>query len=499
MRSVNGNIWPARNVKGGLGLLLLLSMLWVGWVERPVREVPLESHMEDPINILFVSVDDLRPELGCYGSHIARTPHFDAFAKDAFVFERAVCAVPVCGASRASLMTGLRPNSHRFRTFSSRADEDAPNVPTMAAWLKSKGYTTLSNGKIFHKNSDSQGDWSEKPWRPKRNFKDYQNPENIAVVAAGSHGPSTERGHPSAVYADDLTLAKSLADLERLAQSKSPFFFGVGFFKPHLPFCAPGHFWDLHHPDSIGLASNRHAPYNAPEDAMHSYGELRAYEDIPNDVLQDVPDSMQLLLRHGYQACVSHVDHLFGQLLAKLQDCGLADNTVVVVWGDHGWQLGEHNLWAKHCNFQTSLKVPLLIRLPGQTEGHRVSTMTELTDLYPTLCAIVGVDLPTHLQGTDLRLQAHDAGTASSQATFTKFHGGETITTEAFSYTEFRHRKTLDFRGAMLFDLEADPQENHNVADDPAYALVKVEMARKLDSLHWISCDAKPGVEHISD
>ena len=494
MSSFRSMILSVRKAPAALGLLLLLSMLGAGWVEGAGHAVLEERPVSDPINILFVSVDDLRPELGCYGSDVARTPHFDAFAKNAYVFERAVCAVPVCGASRASLLTGLRPNSERFRTFASRADEDAPNAPTLPAWLKSKGYTTLSNGKIFHKNNDSQDGWSERPWRPERNFRDYQNPENISAVAEGSHGPSTERGLPTAVYADDLTLAKSLADLDRLAQNGLPFFLGVGFFKPHLPFCAPGPFWDLHDPDSIGLASNRHAPRNAPADAMHSYGELRAYDDIPDDVQQDVPDSMQLLLRHGYQACVSHVDDLFGQLLAKLQDCGLADNTIVVVWGDHGWQLGEHNLWAKHCNFQTSLKVPLLIRLPGQAGGHRVSTMTELTDLYPTLCATVGVDLPAHLQGTDLRPRMNDAGNARGRVTFSKFHGGETITTEAFSYTEFRHKKTLEFRGAMLFDLQVDPAENNNVSDDPAYALVKAKLAGQLDSLHQISCEVDSGV-----
>lgn len=499
MSLFNKNILSVQNAPSWLGVLLSLSVLGLGCTESTGRGALRESHTTGPINILFVSVDDLRPELGCYGSDVAKTPHLDAFAKTAFVFDRAVCAVPVCGASRASMMTGLRPNSERFRTFSARADEDAPNVPTLPAWLKSKGYTTLSNGKIFHKNSDSQDAWSERPWRPERNFRDYQNPENIAAVAEGFHGPSTERGLPSAVYADDLTTTKSLADLDRLAQSELPFFLGVGFFKPHLPFCAPGHFWDLHDSDAIGLASNRHAPTNAPADAMHSYGELRAYDDIPIDVQQDVPDSMQLLLRHGYHACVSHIDDLFGQLMAKLQDCGLADNTIVVVWGDHGWQLGEHNLWAKHCNFQTSLKVPLLIRMPGQTVGRRVSTMTELTDLYPTLCALVGVDLPGHLQGSDLRPRLNDAGTTSGRVTFSKFHGGETITTETFSYTEFRHRKTLEFRGSMLFDLQADPQENNNVADDPDYALVKAELAGKLDSLHQISCETNPGVQQTRD
>lgn len=466
---------------------VLLVLFCVGWVQLvPVVEEE-SSRTEEPVNVLFVALDDLRPELGCYGSDLAITPHFDAFAKEAYLFERAVCAVPVCGASRASVMTGLRPNGSRFRTFSSRADEDAPDVPTMGAWFKSNGYFTASNGKIFHKNQDSKESWSEKPWRPERDFRDYQNPDNIAVAAAQGHGPATERGQTSAVYADDLTLAKTLDDLERLAKMEQPFFLGVGFFKPHLPFCAPQRFWDLHNPDSIGLAENRYAPLHAPEAAMHSFGELRAYQDIPKDVNQDVPDSMQLVLRHGYQACVSYVDHLFGQLMQKLEETGMADNTLVVVWGDHGWQLGEHSLWAKHCNFQTSLKVPLLLRLPGQKSGQRVAPMVELTDLYPTICAIAGLDAPEHLQGTDLELDMSEFGDASNRVTFSKFHGGETVTTERYSYTEFRQKKSGELRGLMLFDLSTDPDENSNVASSSEYSEVRMSLSLKLDSLRQLT------------
>ena len=450
--------------------------------------VPNQDHtLEDPINVLFIAIDDLRPELGCYGSRFAITPNLDAFATKAYVFDRAVCAVPVCGASRASLMTGLRPHDDRFRTFASRADEDAPGVPIIAAWFKKHGYVTVSNGKILHKTKDSMGAWSEKAWRPERDFRDYQNPDNIALAEVDGNGPSVEYGQPGVVYGDDLTLEKSLADLERLSRSDSPFFLGVGFFKPHLPFCAPGQFWDLHNPDSIGLADNRYAPENVPKAAMHSYGELRKYKDIPDDVDMDVPDSTQRVLRHGYFACVSYVDHLLGRLLDKLDELGLEDNTAVVVWGDHGWQLGEHNLWAKHCNFQTSLKVPLLLRLPGQAEGQRVSSMAELTDLYPTLCSIAGLQKPAHLEGTDLSPILRLLEDSERRSTFSKFHGGETVTTEMYSYTQFRSRKTGEPDGEMLFDLTKDPNENTNVVLDPQYSQVKLALSSQLDSLRRLS------------
>lgn len=464
-----------------------LALLCISWAAVEIQTQTGLEPLDKRTNVLFVAIDDLRPELGCYGSPIAHTPNFDAFAESAFVFDRAVCAVPVCGASRASVMTGLRPNVERFRTFSSRADEDAPNVPTIAAWLKSNGYITISNGKILHKNQDSKDAWSEQPWRPQRNFRDYQNPENVAAVNAGGHGPATERGLSSAIYGDDLTLERSLADLERLSGSDQPFFLGVGFFKPHLPFCAPEEFWNLHDEDSIGLAENRFAPQHAPEQAMHDYGELRAYEDIPDDTELDVPDSMQLVLRHGYMACVSYVDDLFGQLMKKLVDSGLADNTLVVVWGDHGWQLGEHNLWAKHCNFQTSLKVPLMVRLPNQSQGLHVSSMVELTDLYPTICSVIGLAQPPHVQGTDLKLVTSEFETAHERLTFSKFHGGETLTTKRFSYTEYRHKVSDKMLASMLYDLAVDPNENDNVTDSSTYASIKADLSLQLDSLRILS------------
>ena len=465
----------------GLGAICIGLSSFCDWAPDQVRSVG------EGVNVLFIAIDDLRPELGCYGSRLAITPNLDAFANKAHVFDRAVCAVPVCGASRASLMTGLRPHDDRFRTFASRADEDAPGVPIIAAWFKEHGYVTVSNGKILHKNKDSMGAWSEKAWRPERDFRDYQNPENLALVEGGGQGPAVEYGNPNAVYGDELTLEKSLADLERLSRGGQPFFLGVGFFKPHLPFCAPGQFWDLHNPDSIGLAENRYAPKNVPEAALHSYGELRKYKGIPDDVNVGVPDSTQRVLRHGYFACVSYVDHLLGRLLEKLEELGLEENTVVVIWGDHGWQLGEHNLWAKHCNFQTSLRVPLLLRLPGQTEGFRVSSMAELTDLYPTLCSIAGLEKPVHLEGTDLSAVLGLRGDSMRRSTFSKFHGGETVTTAMYSYTEFRSRKTGKAVGEMLFDLERDPNENNNVVSELEYRQVMLSLSSKLDSLRRLA------------
>ena len=441
------------------------------------------SNNNQPVNVLFIAIDDLRPELGCYGSELAQTPNIDSFASKAFLFKNAVCSVPVCGASRASVLTGLRPNHDRFRKFSSRADEDAQGIPIIAEWFKSNGYQAISNGKILHKNNDSAEAWSEKPWRPQRDFRDYQNADNQKVALNNGHGPATEKGSNESIYADDEVLKKSLEDLEKLSNTDEPFFLAVGFFKPHLPFCAPTKFWDLYDAEDIGLASNRFAPDNIPETALHSFGELRAYSDIPDDGDIAIPDSIQNVVRHGYFACVSYVDHLVGQLISKLDELKVAENTLVVIWGDHGWQLGEHNLWAKHCNFQTSLKVPLLVRYPGQAKSAIISDVVELIDLYPTICAAAGIVPPNHIAGIDLADITGMSGRPLNFAAFSKFHGGETITTNQFSYTEFRDNIKGESRGSMLFDLRTDPQENYNLTGIPGYADVQKKLKTRLDSL----------------
>ncbi len=452
------------------------------------------SKSNQPINVLFIAIDDLRPELGCYGSELAQTPNIDSFASNAFLFNNAVCSVPVCGASRASVLTGLRPNHDRFRKFSSRADEDAPGIPTIAEWFKSNGYEAISNGKILHKNNDSAEAWSKKPWRPNRDFRDYQNLKNQELASINGHGPATEKGSNESIYADDEVLKKSLEDLEYLSNTEEPFFLAVGFFKPHLPFCAPAKFWDLYDNEDIGLASNRFAPENIPEEALHSFGELRAYLDIPDDENIAIPDSMQNLLRHGYFACVSYVDHLVGQLIAKLDELQIAENTIVVIWGDHGWQLGEHDLWAKHCNFQTSLKVPLLVRYPGQEKGAIVSDVVELIDLYPTICAATGTVPPNHVAGIDLSDITGMSGKPMTFMAFSKFHGGETVTSNEFSYTEFRDNHNGNLKGTMLFNLLTDPQENHNLSGTADYTAIQEKMKIHLDSLR-----TKAGIAQFQD
>ncbi len=239
-------------------------------------------------NVLFIAVDDLRPQLGCYGFKSMHTPNIDRLASQGIVFERAYCMVPTCGASRASLMTGIRPSRNRFVNYLARAEKDAPGITTLNTQFKNHGYFTLSNGKVFHHPSDNAEGWSEPAWRPK-GVPTYRIPKNQALHAKRSkqrgrrgRGPAYESADVADdAYADGKVLEKSLNDLRRLAKMDKPFFLAAGFFKPHLPFVAPKKYWDMYDREQIRLPATYHRPKDAPNEAIHSWGELRAYAGIP--------------------------------------------------------------------------------------------------------------------------------------------------------------------------------------------------------------------------
>ena len=225
-------------------------------------------------------------------------------------------------------------------------------------------------------------------WRADKNWRDYQTTNNIKIAEENNGVANAfEKGENiKDLYADTKMVSKAINELNILNQSHQPFFLAIGFLKPHLPFNAPKEFWDMYDEKDIQLASNRYQPKNSPKISMHNYGELRYYTNIPNDRTLGIPDSTQIKLIHGYYACVSYIDYEIGRLINHLKKLKIYDNSIIVLWGDHGWQLGEHNLWAKHCNYQTSLKVPLLIKYNNQKTQHKINSVVELLDLYPTLC-----------------------------------------------------------------------------------------------------------------
>ena len=440
----------------------------------------------DRPNVLFIAVDDLRPELRCYGAAHIHSPNIDRLAKRSTLFERAYCMGPTCGASRSSLMTSLRPAHNRFINFLTRADEDAPQVDGLHTHLKKNGYHTVSLGKVFHHRSDSAHGWSEEPWRV--GGIAYHLPENRRIQREKS-GSGTKPGRaapyenadvPDNAYPDGRLAKQAVVTMGRLAKREQPFFLAVGFFKPHLPFNAPRKYWNLYPEDTIKLPANyRKKPIDAPNGAIHNSGELRAYHGVPRR--GPVSDEMARNLIRGYYACVSYTDALVGKLLDELDRLKLADNTIIVLWGDHGWNLGEHTMWCKHACFETSLQVPLLVAAPGHKPGQRSRRLVELIDLYPTLCDLIGLAKPGHVQGQSLVPLLKNPKTKWKSYAISRYRAGDTIRTDRFRYTKYS-RPNGQALGQMLYDHKTDSNENTNIAADSAHAKRAGKLAKLLQT-----------------
>ncbi len=441
-------------------------------------------------NILFIAVDDLRPELGCYGRGQIKSPNIDRLAENGAVFERAYCQVPVCGASRASLLTGVRPTRHRFIDYYTKVDDDLPGALTLPGHFKNGGWHTVSNGKIFHHGNDCLTSWSETPWHPKPkrgSWRNYQLEDNLAIDEEGTtRGSAYECADvPDNAYFDGMICDKSLNDMRRLAKTGQPFFLAAGFMKPHLPFNAPKKYWDMYRFEDIDPASNPFRPQGAPDAAMHKFGELRRYYGIPED--GPLSEELSRKLIHGYYASVSCSDAQIGRLLDELDSLGIRDNTIVVLWGDHGWQLGEHGLWCKHCNFENALHSPLIVSAPGYGHAVRTNALVEFVDIYPTLCDLAGLETPSHLEGKSLLPLLDNPDRAWKNAAFSRYYNGDSVKTDRYRYTEWVREKTepgdpmeLEQYARMLYDHKVDPAENVNIAERPENAELATGLSRLL-------------------
>jgi iduronate 2-sulfatase len=420
-------------------------------------------------NVLFIPIDDLRPQLGCYGHPQMITPHLDGLAGRGVVFKQAYCQVPVCGATRASLLTGRRPRRDRFVDYMTWVDHDLPGARTLPQHFRENGYATVAVGKVFHHHPDtSERSWTCPPWLPapaaQDNWRNYLTEESLANVNPNSgNGPPYECADvPDDAYFDGQIADRAISELHRLSQADEPFFLAAGFLKPHLPFNAPTKYWDYYRRDDVPLADNPFAPEGAPGEAIHDWGELRNYFNVPKD--GPLPDEMARTLVHGYYAATSYMDAQIGRLLGELESLGLSDNTVVVAWGDHGWQLGEHGLWCKHCNFQTSLNAPLIIRAPGMTQGASAEGIVEFLDVFPTLCELGGLSTPESLQGTSLVPALGDPTRQIKPAAYCRYNDGDSIRADNYLYTEWTDNEgRIDAR--MLYDHDADPDENQNISE----------------------------------
>lgn len=418
-----------------------------------------------PMNILFIAVDDLRPELGCYGQSQMKTPHIDALAQSGCRFERAYCMVPTCGASRASTFSGVRPSPTRFVSYLAWAEKEAPDATTLNTHLKKHGYHTISLGKVFHHREDCLPGWSQRPWRPSGTLS-YFLPENQTLhqqqqrTQPRKRGPAFEAADVADdQYPDGQLARRAIGELRRLKQRDEPFFLAVGFYKPHLPFVAPKRYWDLYPFDSVQLPPNNFVPQDAPRESIHASGELRAYHGIPAQ--GPVPEETGRRLIQGYYACVSFIDAQIGRVLDALRQEGLSDQTIVVLWSDHGWNLSEHTLWCKHSCYETSMKIPLIVRVPSLPGGITTRGLTESIDLYPTLCELAGIPVPEHVQGRSFVPLLLEPNQPWKPAAVGRFQQGDTIRTDRYRYTEYSTRRGQKL-AEMLYDHLNDPHENTN-------------------------------------
>lgn len=454
-------------------------------------------------NVLFIAVDDLRPELGCYGVAHMKTPHLDRLAEKSVLFERAYCQVAVCNPSRNSVLSGLRPDSTGILANNKFLRSSLPSVVTLPQHFKNHGYTAISLGKIFHHSSAEPGNdeqsWSEPAWfhgEPYRHWFTQESDEFIKSLKRlpPDQRPRLIRARPyeaaqeqDDVYPDGQTALKAIETLKRLKSAGKPFFLGVGFVKPHLPFTCPQKYWDLYPKSSIHLPADSPPAKSAPPPAFHDQYELRSYGGIPQT--GNVEEETALKLIRGYRACTSFMDAQVGRVLRTLEELGLTENTIIVLWGDHGYHLGEQGLFTKMTNFEIGTRVPLLVSQPNmKTAGRKSRALVELVDLYATLSDLAGLPAPNLSEGISLKPLLDDPNRPWKTAAFSEYlrRGreslkGRSIRTHRWRYTEWRTPKGK-LSGVELYDHENDPGESVNLAADIAYSDQVKELSKQLDS-----------------
>ena len=420
-------------------------------------------------NILFISVDDFRPEINSYGVDKMITPNIDKLASEGIQFNNAFTNIAVCGASRASLMTGIRPSQSRFNDYTSRASIDTPNAIPLNQIFKENGYETISYGKIYHHADDTAEHWTETDGGAHQ--ADYQDPISIDRKRNGEIGEHGKKGpayeYPDVddySYNDGKITKRALDKLKILKEDNKPFFMAVGYVSPHLPFIQPKKYWDLYDHDDIKLADNPYQPLNSPFIAMHAQhdsAELRGmYLDIPSK--GPIDNEMAKNLIHGYYASVSYMDVLIGELINGLDDLGLRDNTTIILWSDHGYFLGEHGFWCKHSTFHEAAKIPFIISSPEYKQNVVTESFTELIDVFPTLCDIAGIEPPKYIHGTSLVPVLNNPSVNIKDEIYTRYKEGEAVVDKNYSYTEFYRGKK--YLGNMLYDMNKDIKQNIDIS-----------------------------------
>ncbi|QOD61976.1 sulfatase [Polaribacter haliotis] len=495
------------------------------------KEVSQSVSNTNKKNILFIAIDDLKPLLSNYGNSQMKTPNFDRLAKMGMTFTNAHVQYAVCGASRASVMTGANPDKTKVWDLKTDFRKSAPSLVSMPEYLISQGYESTGVGKIYHIPSSAGGHdgktWSiphemptnfdPKYGEPALNY--YQNTETKKEMArltaeAEAKGikrgkvrnyvfkrfkPSTESADVSdTAYNDGLFTQTALKQLEVLENGNKPWFLAVGYQKPHLPFVAPKKYWDLYDRDKIELAPFQQVSEGTPTYAFHSFGEIRAFSDIDNKLRigDKIPEAKQRELIHGYMACISYIDAQIGILLDELERRGILEDTVIGLWGDHGFHLGDHTEWCKHSNFEQATRIPFMFAGPGVKKNQKSHHPVNLVDIFPTLFDLVGVPQHSQTDGKSLvnLLDADASTTVDMDYAYHQYKRnakmGYSVRTERYRYTEWHdnnYRSYDDYNsskisGRELYDYEKDPLETKNLVKEANYSAIAKELKSKLKS-----------------
>ena len=512
----------------------------------------LVAQQEKP-NILYIAVDDLKPIIGAYGNKMIKTPNIDRLAKRGTVFLNNYCQQAICGPTRASIITGMRPDMTKIWDLKAKIRDVSPDIVTLPQYLITQGYSTQGIGKVFDpRNVDEQNDKSSWSVPYHKTDKKYYVPE-MGEPAAGRYQlketkamiekviseslakgmtkaeanaeanlkvrPTSENIEvPDNAYNDGANILQSKDILKKLAKKGQPFFFAVGIAKPHLPFVAPKKYWDLYKTSEMPLAPFQEQSTNPISVAYHNAGEIRAYTDMPADLAKTkqkdfgytISTAKQQELVHAYYAAISYTDALVGDLLNTLDSLGLSKNTIIVLWGDHGWHLGDHNLWCKHSNFEEATKAPLIISAPGFAPNSTKS-LSEHVDVFPTLCDLAGLPIPSQLQGKSLKPVMKDPTTSVKKYATSQYprsgvdeESGRTGFVEAntmgYSIRDGQYRFTIwmkngfrttkkyaekDEIGMELYDYKADPLETKNVVGEKKYQSIAAKM--RVDMLSYFN------------
>jgi iduronate 2-sulfatase len=466
-------------------------------------------------NVLLICVDDLKPLVGSYGDTRIKTPNIDRIARSGVLFDKAYCNQAVCAPSRNALMTGLRSTTLGIYDLPTHFRKAAPDAVTLSQYFIQHGYRAEALGKIYHVghgNYDDAASWSVPHWRPaggdyalpeSRLTRDDRQPPATHDTAAPA-APSKARGAatecadvPDSAYADSSIADEAIRRLQAAkARAGQPFFLAVGFLKPHLPFVAPKKYWDLYERASFELPARRVPPAGAPEFAPTSWGELRQYVDMPQAGPVTEDQARQLI--HGYHATVSFMDAQLGRVLDELERLGLEQNTIIVFWGDHGFHLGDLGMWCKHTNYEQAARIPIIVSAPGVAKtGARCAALVETVDIYPTLCELAALPIPSGLDGASfvpaLKLPA---SAITKEAVFHAYPRstpelgqmiGRAVRTERYRLVEWKKPgATADTAVLELYDYATDPEETKNLASE------KPQVVSQLRAILAKQPEAKP-------